>query len=118
MIGVIGRYPAHILDSYDMAPVTTLRHVFRVAQRDHQLVEELGRAVQSSARCRENRRDKSSILRHNASHESPSLAPLPTMHTQGDLVQQRGTTGDQQKLPSGAAASSSLRGSFLALRTI
>ncbi len=32
-----------------MSPVSTLRHVFGVAQRDHQLVEELGWAVQLSA---------------------------------------------------------------------
>lgn len=39
------------------------------------------------------------------------------MRTQEDSVQQRGTTGDQQKPPSKAAVSLSLRGSFLALRT-
>ncbi len=32
-----------------MAPVPTLRHMLGVAQRDHQLVEGLGWAVQSSA---------------------------------------------------------------------
>ena len=30
------------IGAYDMAPVSTLRHVFGVAQRNHQLVEELG----------------------------------------------------------------------------
>ena len=37
------------------------------------------------------------------------------MHTQEDLVQQRGTTGVQKKPPSEAVGSSSLRRSFLAL---
>jgi hypothetical protein len=35
-----------IWGSYDMAPVSTLRHVFRVAQGDHELVEKLDRTVQ------------------------------------------------------------------------
>ena len=37
--------------SYRMAPVSTLRHIFSVAQRDHQLVEELAGMVIASAQA-------------------------------------------------------------------
>jgi hypothetical protein len=41
--------PPRIWGSYHMPPVSTLRHIFNVTQRDHELVEELDWAVQSSA---------------------------------------------------------------------
>ena len=40
-----GEVPPIIWDSHHVPPVSTLRHVFIVAQGDHELVEELSWAV-------------------------------------------------------------------------
>ena len=101
--------------SHHMTPVSTLRHIFRVAQRDHQFVEEL-----SDAAVRNRRRympNLSHIPRHSVLHEILSSALPPTKRIRGGLGQPRGKTGSRARLLSTTAASLSLRESFLALRS-
>ena len=101
--------------SHHMAPVSPLRHIFCVAQRYHQFVEEL-----RDAAVRKHRRyvpNLSRVPRHSALDKILSSALPLTKRIRGGLGQRRGKTGGWARPLSTTATSWSPLGNFLALRS-